>query len=107
MVTRPVPTPRAEARSTSTIRLSIVVHKSTRSNIVNEKTACTILNDVLDSRKKYEYDEKRNHVKTITTTYDPDGSMTGYTEYVYDEDGTTISVTEFDKDGCRIIHDDY
>ena len=40
-------------------------------------------------------------------TYDPDGSMTGYTEYVYDEDGTTISVTEFDKDGCRIIHDDY
>lgn len=40
-------------------------------------------------------------------TYDPDGSMTGYTEYVYDEDGTTISVTEFDKDGNRIIYDDY
>ena len=57
--------------------------------------------------EKYEYDEKRNHVKTITMTYDPDGSMTGYTEYVYDEDGTTISVTEFDKDGNRIIHDDY
>lgn len=73
----------------------------------NEVKICKQHNDVLDSRKKYEYDEKRNHVKTITTTYDPDGSMTGYTEYVYDEDGTTISVTEFDKDGCRIIHDDY
>lgn len=86
---------------------TVMICRYSYNKIGQETEEIIYINDVIDSRKKYEYDEKRNHVKTITTTYDPDGSMTGYTEYVYDEDGTTISVTEFDKDGNRIIHDDY
>lgn len=64
-------------------------------------------NNVLDSRKEYKYDEKRNHIKTITTIYNSDGNMTGYAEYEYDENGNLKFSTFFDKDGNQISHDDY